>query len=64
MIEEDNITAQLIEEQASLTMIIEQLDSMTSIEFVEFGNATRLSRDITKGKIEALKWVLEIENDQ
>tara|TARA_R110000868_G_scaffold176916_5_gene415001 strand:+ start:11212 stop:11415 length:204 start_codon:yes stop_codon:yes gene_type:complete len=61
MKEEDKIIHKLEREQLALTVIIEQLDILTPIEFAEFGNALRLNRDVTKGRIEALKWVLDIK---
>ena len=63
MKEEDKITHKLDREQLALMVIIEQLDILTPIEFAEFGNALTLNRDVTKGRIEALKWVLDRENE-
>ena len=60
MIKETEIREKLAEELTKQTEIIGQLNDMTQIEFAEFGNATRLNRDVTKGKIEAMKWILEI----
>jgi hypothetical protein len=52
------IEAELAHQYEEQTKYVNQLNSLTQMESIEFGDAVVLNRDVTKGKIEALKWVL------
>ncbi len=52
------IEAELAHQYEEQTRFANQLGSLTQMESIEFGRAVQLNRDVAKGKIEALKWVL------